>query len=81
MKVGIGRERIEGERRVAATPETVQQLRGLGVEVLIEAGAGVPAGFSARSYADAGATVVPQLAQDELDVYCHVRPLTTELAA
>ncbi|MEB0014868.1 hypothetical protein QN416_25045, partial [Glaciimonas sp. Cout2] len=71
MKVGIGRERIEGERRVAATPETVQQLRGLGVDVLIEAGAGIAAGFSDRSYTDAGATVVPELALDDLDVYCH----------
>ena len=40
MKVGIGRERHEGERRVAATPETVLQMKALGVEVLIESGAG-----------------------------------------
>jgi NAD(P) transhydrogenase subunit alpha len=80
VKVGIGRERLDGERRVAATPETVEQLRGLGVDVLIEAGAGVAAGFSDRSYADAGATVAPELALEELDVYCHVRPLTPELA-
>ena len=37
MKLGIPRERHEGERRVAATPETVQQLTGLGLDVLIEA--------------------------------------------
>lgn len=81
MKVGIGRERREGERRVAATPETVTQLSGLGVEVLVEAGAGVESGYSDAAYTDAGAIVVPQLAVDDLDVYCHVRPLTPELAS
>ena len=33
MRVGIARERRTGERRVAATPETVRQLAGLGLEV------------------------------------------------
>src|SRR5438128_2050956 len=41
VRLGIARERREGERRVAATPETVKQLVGLGLDVLIEAGAGV----------------------------------------
>ena len=40
VRVGIARERRTGERRVAATPETVKQLAGLGLEVLIEHGAG-----------------------------------------
>ncbi|HZK59377.1 MAG TPA: Re/Si-specific NAD(P)(+) transhydrogenase subunit alpha [Cryobacterium sp.] len=81
MKVGIGRERREGERRVAATPETVGQLTGLGVEVVIEAGAGVESGYSDSAYAEAGAVLVPQLATAELDVFCHVRPLTPEQAS
>lgn len=81
VKVGIARERREGERRVAATPETVGQLRALGVDVVVETGAGVESGYADAAYADAGATVVSHLAIDELDVYCHVRPLTPELAA
>jgi NAD(P) transhydrogenase subunit alpha len=81
VKVGIGRERREGERRVAATPETVGQLTGLGVEVVIEAGAGVESGYSDSAYAEAGAVLVPQLATAELDVFCHVRPLTPEQAS
>lgn len=81
MKVGIGRERREGERRVAATPETVGQLAALGVEVVIEAGAGVESGYSDSAYAEAGAVLVPQLATAELDVFCHVRPLTPEQAS
>ena len=48
MKLGIPRERHEGERRVAATPETVKQLAGLGLEVLIESRAGAAAGHSRR---------------------------------
>ena len=56
MKLGIPRERHEGERRVAATPETVKQLAGLGLDVLIESGAGDPAGHSDHEYMHAGAT-------------------------
>ncbi|TFC09481.1 Re/Si-specific NAD(P)(+) transhydrogenase subunit alpha [Cryobacterium algoritolerans] len=81
MKVGIGRERHEGERRVAATPETVLQIAALGVDVLIESGAGTDAGHPDAAYAEAGASVVAELPLAELDVYCHVRPLTPERAA
>ncbi len=81
MKVGIGRERHEGERRVAATPETVAQMTKLGVGVLIESGAGTAAGHPDAAYMEAGASVVAELPVAELDVYCHVRPLTPERAA
>ncbi|TFB91512.1 Re/Si-specific NAD(P)(+) transhydrogenase subunit alpha [Cryobacterium sp. HLT2-28] len=81
MKVGIGRERHEGERRVAATPETVLQMTALGVEVLIESGAGVEAGHPDSAYTEAGASVVAELPLAEVDVYCHVRPLRPERAA
>ncbi len=80
MRVGIGLERREGERRVAATPETVTQLRGLGVDVLVEAGAGIESGYSDAAYTDAGALIVPDLILGDLDVYCHVRPLAPEVA-
>lgn len=81
MKLGIPRERHEGERRVAATPETVKQLAGLGLEVLIEAGAGAAAGHSDHDFAEAGARVVPDLVPGELDVLVHVRPLEPATAA
>lgn len=80
MKVGVPREGREGERRVAATPETVGQLRDLGVDIEVEAGAGVAAGYPDSAYAAAGAQVVPTLDVDRLDAYCHVRPLTPALA-
>ena len=81
VKVGVARERHEGERRVAATPETAGQLRALGVEVLVEAAAGAESGYSDTAYTDAGAIVEPHLAVGDLDVFCHVRPLTPELAS
>ena len=81
MRVGIARERRSGERRVAATPETVRQLAGLGLEVLIERGAGEASGHSDASYEQAGALVVDPLALGDLDVLLHVRPLEPETPA
>ncbi len=57
MKIAIVRERADGETRVAATPETVGKLVGLGASVAIEAGAGAAARFPDADYAKAGATV------------------------
>ncbi|MFF2843632.1 Re/Si-specific NAD(P)(+) transhydrogenase subunit alpha [Paenarthrobacter sp. NPDC057981] len=75
MKAGIAREALDGERRVAATPETVTQLTGLGLDVEVESGAGVASGHSDADYQNAGAAVVPSLELGTLDVYCHVRPM------
>ena len=57
MKIAIVRERSDGETRVAATPETVGKLIGLGATVAIEAGAGTNARFLDADYEKAGATV------------------------
>jgi len=58
VKVGIPKEVHDGERRVAATPSTVQKLKKMGFEVLIETGAGSQASFPDAAYAEAGATVL-----------------------
>lgn len=79
--LGIARERIDGERRVAATPETVKQLAGLGLDVVVESGAGLAAGHSDDDYRNAGAAVEPSLDPARLDVYAHVRPLEPATAA
>ena len=81
MKLGIPRERREGERRVAATPDTVKQLAGMGLEVLVEAGAGEAAGHPDLDYRQAGAAIVPQLDPRAIDVLAHVRPLDPNMAA
>ncbi|MBX9243871.1 Re/Si-specific NAD(P)(+) transhydrogenase subunit alpha [Actinotalea ferrariae] len=59
MRIGVPREARPGERLVAATPTTVGQLRKLGYDVVVEAGAGAAASFPDVAYAEAGATVVP----------------------
>lgn len=81
MKLGVPRERTDGERRVAATPETVKQLAGLGLDVIIEAGAGESAGHPDQEYHNAGAEVVEELDHSALDILAHVRPLQPGEAA
>jgi H+-translocating NAD(P) transhydrogenase subunit alpha len=56
MNVGVPKEAVPGERRVALVPETVARL-GDGVDVIVEAGAGVAAGFSDDAFREAGATI------------------------
>ena len=58
MKLGIPKEVRPGERRVAATPETVARLRKLGFEVLIERGAGLGSAITDEHYEGAGAELV-----------------------
>jgi H+-translocating NAD(P) transhydrogenase subunit alpha len=55
--VGILRETVAGERRVALTPDGVGRLQKIGVDVLVESGAGEAAWFPDEKYADAGARV------------------------
>ncbi|WP_192034725.1 Re/Si-specific NAD(P)(+) transhydrogenase subunit alpha [Halomonas sp. YLGW01] len=58
MKIGAPKERAPGEARVALTPESAQQIQKLGHECLVEAGAGVAAGFADAAYREAGVRVV-----------------------
>jgi NAD(P) transhydrogenase subunit alpha len=58
MKVLVVRESVPGERRVAATPETVGKLVAAGLEVEVEAGAGAGASFPDAAYKEAGAAIV-----------------------
>ncbi|MBW1844450.1 MAG: NAD(P)(+) transhydrogenase (Re/Si-specific) subunit alpha, partial [Deltaproteobacteria bacterium] len=57
MKIGIPNEIDPGERRVAATPDSVKRLIGLGFEVLVESGAGESAGFANAEYQESGAEI------------------------
>src|SRR5690606_16238996 len=75
MKVGIPREVHAGERRVAATPDTVKRLRKLGFEVVVETGAGQAASFGDAAYTDAGASIAPTVEQVwQSDIVLKVRP-------
>jgi len=58
MLIGVPKEIKREEYRVAATPAGVEALKVAGHDVVIEAGAGVPSGFTDDFYENAGAQVV-----------------------
>ena len=72
MKVAVAAETDADEPRVAATPETVRKIAGLGAEVAVEPGAGVKSGILDADYAAAGATVSRDALHDA-DVVLKVR--------
>lgn len=55
MIVGVARELLAGERRVALVPESVRRLKANKLEIMVESGAGGSAGFSDEAYSRAGA--------------------------
>ncbi len=59
MKIGVPRERQPDELRVAASPDSVKKLIGLGFEVIVESGAGAGASFGDDLYRAAGANIAP----------------------
>ena len=59
MQIAVLRERRPGEKRVAATPETVKKYVGMGAAVTVEAGAGAGADIPDADFAAAGATIAP----------------------
>ena len=77
MIVGVPAETYPGERRVAAIPAVVPALTKAGLEVLLEAGGGVSAGFLDAAYTDKGARIAGGRAQvfAEADVILQVRTL------
>jgi H+-translocating NAD(P) transhydrogenase subunit alpha len=76
MKAGIPKETFPRERRVAASPESIQKLVKLGLEVLVETGAGVASGFPDEVCVEAGAHIVPTAASlwGQADLILKVRP-------
>ncbi len=74
MRIGVPRESRPGETRVATTPATVLQLRALGHQVVVAAGAGLASSFPDEAYAEAGAEVVDDAVAWEADVVLRVNP-------
>ena len=84
MKLAVLKERRAGEARVAATPETVKKLKGLGLDVAIERGAGEGAKIADADYEAAGATIAADAASalSNADIVFKVRgPEANEIAA
>jgi NAD(P) transhydrogenase subunit alpha len=76
MKVAVPREIHLGERRVAATPDTVRRLIKLGFQVSVEAGAGAGCAIGDADYEQAGAAIVPSRLElwQQADIVLKVRP-------
>jgi NAD(P) transhydrogenase subunit alpha len=58
MKIGVPKEIHQGEKRVALTPETAEQIMKLGFSVCIEKGSGQGANISDEAYKEAGVEIV-----------------------
>jgi NAD(P) transhydrogenase subunit alpha len=81
LTIGIPKEIMNGERRVAAIPETVKKMVGEGAQVLVETGAGNGAFFEDQKYQEAGARLVDDVEEiySEADVILKVKePLFNE---
>lgn len=80
MKVGIPREVLAEETRVAATPKTVQRLKKQGFDVFIERNAGALAKYSDQDYIDAGAEITTDAASlyKQVDIILKVQPLSVD---
>jgi NAD(P) transhydrogenase subunit alpha len=79
MKVAIPKERRAHERRVAVSPDTVKKYKQLGLDIVVETGAGEAASIPDQAFADAGATIAPDeaAALADADIVLKVqRPLT-----
>jgi len=57
MRIAVPAETDAFEARVAATPETVKKLIGLGADVVVQAGAGTGSGITDAEYVKAGAMI------------------------
>ena len=62
MIVGVPKESYPGERRVALVPLVIPNLAKAGLEVIVESGAGEPAGYPDAAYTEKGAKIVPNRA-------------------
>lgn len=72
--IGIPRERIDGERRVALTPEAVDMLTDCGHRVLVESDAGLGINYSDNHYAEAGAEIVTATEVYAADILLKILP-------
>jgi NAD(P) transhydrogenase subunit alpha len=79
MRIIVARESDPAEPRVAATPETVKKMAGLGAEVTVEPGAGIKSGILDADYTAAGATLSDN--GKDADIVLRVRrPTEAEIA-
>src|SRR5476651_824556 len=83
MRLAVPKETREGETRVAATPESVKKIKSLGLDVVVQAGAGAGAKISDADYTAAGAMIAPDMASTlkDADIVLKVRgPSAAEIS-
>ncbi|MBU3725747.1 MAG: Re/Si-specific NAD(P)(+) transhydrogenase subunit alpha [Burkholderiaceae bacterium] len=81
MHLGIPKESLAGETRVAATPETVKKYVAQGHQVMVAQGAGLSANFTDEAYSAVGATIGTQAEALGAELVLKVRiPADQELA-
>ncbi|WP_431324695.1 Re/Si-specific NAD(P)(+) transhydrogenase subunit alpha [Rhizobium sp. YTU87027] len=76
MRIGVPREIVAAEARVALTPDSALQLQKIGYQCLVETGAGNAAGFSDEAYVAAGVEIIhsADALWSSSDVIAKVRP-------
>ena len=78
MRISVAKEIRPGEARVALVPDIISKLTKAGLDVVIESGAGVLAGFTDGEYTAAGATVKNGDVLSDADVVASVTALSPE---
>ena len=78
MQIAVAKEIRSGEARVALVPDIISKLTKAGLEVVIEAGAGVASGFQDSEFTAAGATVKSGNVISDADVVASVTALTPD---
>jgi NAD(P) transhydrogenase subunit alpha len=76
MRVCVPKEIKSGEKRVALVPDIISKLTKVGLEVVIESGAGVASEYSDKQFTDAGAQIKSGDVLASSDVVLSVQPLT-----
>ena len=76
MRVAVPVEIRDGEKRVALVPDIINKLTRLGLDVIIESGAGIHAQATDAEYVSAGASIAKGEVLSDADVVLSVQPLT-----
>jgi NAD(P) transhydrogenase subunit alpha len=76
MRVAVPLEIRDGEKRVALVPDIINKLTRLGLDVIIESGAGIHAQATDAEYVSAGASIAKGEVLSDADVVLSVQPLT-----
>lgn len=78
ITIAVGRERMDGERRVALVPETAKKFAALGADVRMEQGAGLNSNFLDSDYANVSAGASQAQVYEQAQIIMRVTPPSAE---